>query len=82
MKRKGRPRLAKVHEVRSPPTLSGNIRTWFLRRPEDVNIGGVGGPQTASTPVRYPYPYWLRWIGFAVIVAAIRWAHRRAQRTG
>ena len=80
MKRKGRPRLAKVHKVRSPPTLSGNSRTGFLRRPEDVNIGGVGGPQAASTPVPYPYPYWLRWIGFAAIVTAIRRAHRQAQR--
>lgn len=70
MKRKGRRRLPKVQEPRAAPTPGGMWRTWFLRYPDDVNVGGFGGPHASSTPnpVKPGFLYWLRYAGFVVIV--------------
>ncbi len=55
------------------------MRTWFLRYPEDVNVGGFGGPHDASTPhpLKPGIVYWLRYAGFAVIIGLGRLSGRR-----
>lgn len=72
MKRKGRAHLPKIHDVRRPPTLAGNLRSWFLRYPTDSTLL----PPPAGTRIE-PFGWEWRWLGFALAVFGIRYFAKR-----
>ena len=74
MKRKGRAHLPKIHDVRRPPTLAGNLRTWFLRYPTDSTLLP---PPAGTRMVDEPLGWAWRWLGFALAVLGIRYFAKR-----